>query len=81
MSNKPATNETLLLSPQVLTSYDGNTFLEFFVTAIPCYLFFVSFFIRYMAIKDLGFPKRVAFGYILTFKILLTFSVIVVRLM
>lgn len=53
--------------------------MEFGVAAIPCYLFFAAFLIRYMAIKDLGFPKRLSFGYLLIFKLVLTMGIMLVR--
>jgi len=35
----------------------GNFFLEFFVQAIPCYIFVLAYFKRYKEIKDLGSPR------------------------
>lgn len=61
--------------------YRGQFYLEYFVSAIPCYIFVITFIIRYLAIKDLGFPKRLSFGYLLIFKIIFTMGIMFLRLL
>jgi len=41
-----------------IKAYRGQPYIEFCIAALPCYLFLVAFVIRYLAIKDLGTPKR-----------------------
>ena len=41
---------------------DVNEFTEFFIQTIPCYIFVLSFILRYLAIKDMALAKRTAFS-------------------
>ena len=59
----------------------GEFYLEFIVQALPCYIFLVTFTIRYYAIKDLGFPKRRTMGLLLLSKLFLTLALLLVRVL
>lgn len=73
--------ETLSINDNIIYLYEGDPLYEFCIQAIPCYLFFIAFAIRYLAIKDLGFPKRLSFGYLLILKLVLTMGIMLVRLL
>lgn len=77
MDTKP--KELIDIDATMIYFYHGDPLLEFVIAAIPCYLFIVAFIIRYLAIKDLGFPKRLKFGYLLIFKLVLTMGIMLVR--
>ena len=63
-----------------LTSiYKGDFAWEFFVQAIPCYIFLVAFITRHRYIKDLGFSRRARFGWLLNMKIVLTLLIMLLR--
>ena len=59
----------------------GNFALEFFIQAIPCYIFFAAFIKRHKQISDLGFPRRTFFGWLLNFKILLSVFMMLLRIL
>jgi hypothetical protein len=59
----------------------GNFALEFFIQAIPCYIFFGAFIKRHKQISDLGFPRRTFFGWLLNVKILLSVFMMLLRIL
>jgi hypothetical protein len=59
----------------------GNFALEFFIQAIPCYIFFAAFIKRHKQISDLGFPRRTFFGWLLNVKIFLSVFMMLLRIL
>ena len=59
----------------------GNFALEFFIQAIPCYIFFAAFIKRHKQISDLGFPRRTFIGWLLNVKILLSVFMMLLRIL
>ena len=59
----------------------GNFTLEFFVQALPCYIFLATFVIRNKQIRDLGSPRASKFGGLLTLKLTLSIAIIIIRIL
>jgi len=59
----------------------GSIALEFFLQAIPCYIFIACFIKRHKEIKDLGLPRKTKFGALLNTKVALSVAIIIIRLL
>jgi hypothetical protein len=59
----------------------NDQYLEHFIQAIPCYIFFVAFIVRYKETRDIGLARRIYFGWLLTLKIALSIALILLRIL